>query len=64
MRQRIGMANALRILVAYSVDAPALTPAPLPRAGENKRAIRTRGIARDSACERSDALRARAQGLR
>ncbi|SOY59735.1 hypothetical protein CBM2585_B110100 [Cupriavidus taiwanensis] len=43
------------------------SPPPLSRKrewGANKRATKARGIASDNACERSDALRARAQDLR
>ncbi len=48
------------------VDAPALSPAPLPQAGEGRKQAgnNARGIASDRACERSDALRASAQDLR
>ncbi|SOY76016.1 conserved hypothetical protein [Cupriavidus phytorum] len=55
-----------RIWTPDFVDAPALSPAPLPQAGEGRKQAdkKSRKVARDNACERSDALRARAADLR
>ncbi|SOZ09860.1 protein of unknown function (plasmid) [Cupriavidus taiwanensis] len=52
-------------LMRYFVDAPARSPAPLPQAEEKTSGRgKSRSIASDNACERSDALRARAADLR
>ncbi|SOZ12100.1 conserved protein of unknown function [Cupriavidus taiwanensis] len=49
------------------VEAPALSPGPSPASGRGEKTSGKRksfGLARDNACERSDALRASAQDLR
>ncbi|SOY71433.1 hypothetical protein CBM2585_B50411 [Cupriavidus taiwanensis] len=52
-------------LMRYFVDTPARSPAPLPQAEEKTSGRgKSRRIASDNACERSDALRARAADLR
>ncbi|SOY95160.1 hypothetical protein CBM2599_B30237 [Cupriavidus taiwanensis] len=59
---------ALRVnRMVYFVEAPALTPAPLPQAGEGSKQAGGNTLLGSHAtarCERSDALRARAVDLR